>query len=134
MYKLLRKYDRGRVSANKIVDGLAALRAQNLANLADDMLLEAMDLVRPVPTALWKEACRRMVDWNYRRLRYMFTLARANKRYTKHLVAHKTGFLDRKDGVLAVFYELAHHQTPWANALLHEAFESLQSTISRSGV
>lgn len=128
---LLKKYERGRRSASDVLRGVAALEAQNLRHLADDMLLEAMDRVKPVPVVLYVAACRRLGDWPYARLRYMFTVARTHPCYVKHLLERTREFL-KTEGVVAVVYEAAHHKTPWAVDLLDQALRSIKDAAEHT--
>ncbi len=111
VHSLLQKYERGKRGVGDVLDGAAALRAQNQAELADVLLMEAMGRVRPVPTTLWLEVCGRMAEWKYPRIRFLLSIARDDRRCARMFEAHARTL--PKEGVMAVMYEVVNGHA-WA--------------------
>lgn len=114
VHSLLKKYESGKRGVSDVLEGAAALRAQNHDELADVLLIEAMGRVRPVPTTLWLQACRRMSEWKYPRIRYLLTIARDDTRCARMFDKHAHAL--PRDGVMAVMYEVVTGHA-WARDL-----------------
>lgn len=123
---LLRKYADGRRSARHVYESIAALRAQNRYAEADEALLHALDVVRPVPTVLWTLACDRLRYWDVERTRGLLRIARDDPRYVKHL--SRSDLTSTTHGLVALMHEASSERSDWSLDMLGRALETMRRT------
>lgn len=128
MEKLVTKYARGRRSASDVLLALAALRGQMRHAECDAMLSECLEVVAPVPTALWAWACANVRVLGCTTLRTMLRMAadRDGGRYLKHLYPHRHALASSPDGLVALMHE--SHRFPWAAGLVAPTLRTFVDT------
>lgn len=106
--RLARKYAAGRRSAVDVCQGLDALRAHRHLRHLQTLALDCLEVVEPIPSALWTWCCANAGLLPCHALRHMLAIAADpdTARYARHLLGHAAELLSTPDGLAAALHEL----------------------------
>ena len=123
MDALLHKYRDGKASASDVCDALRALRAQNRRPEAENLLLNCLAAVNPIPTTLWAWACANVDFFHCNTLRSLLAVADRESRYQKHLRRETDKWASTVECVVALLYESSTR--PWTRDMANRGVDTI---------